>query len=502
MCFWHRKGVTMRYLYNGSQAKAIDSHSIHTVGIPGLVLMERAAVSAAAVIAGREEKSRRILSVCGLGNNGGDGVATARILSEVGYCAAVTVVGEPEHMSADMKRQLEIASGCGIPVLPLSVLAEQKFDVVIDAVFGIGLTRPVEGVYKKIVGDINKSGATIYALDIPSGVEAATGAVLGTAVKADCTVTFGVNKTGLVLYPGCGYAGEVLVADIGFPKASVDSVESSVYHYEWSDWEERLPDRPAYSHKGTFGKILVLAGCETMCGAAFLAAKAAYTVGAGLVKVLSTPNNRNPLLSSLPEILFGTREELEESLEWADAIIIGPGLGISEESEHMVRYVIENSPVPTVIDGDGIRLCRRVAQTLSDNFVLTPHLKEFSYLTGETVGKLREDIIENTRRTASDWHCAVVAKDARTIVSDGKDCYVNISGNNGMATGGSGDVLSGIIGGLLGQNMDSFEAAKLGVYLHGLSGDAMAAKKSVYSLTASDIIDGIPAILAGQGGIQ
>lgn len=492
----------MRYLYNGSQAKAIDSHSIHSVGVPGLVLMERAAISVASVIAEREDKSRRIVSVCGTGNNGGDGVAIARILSEMGYFAAVTVVGETDHMSADMMRQLEIASNCGIPILSLSVIAEHKFDIVIDAVFGIGLTRPVTGVYEKVIEDINESGAAVYAVDIPSGVEAATGEALGTAVKADCTITFGVNKTGLVLYPGCEYAGKVLVADIGFPKCSIASVESSIYHYEWTDLQEQLPDRPSYSNKGTFGKILVIAGCETMCGAAFLAAKAAYTVGAGLVKVISTQNNRSPLFASLPEILFGERQELEESLDWADAVIIGPGLGISEESENMLRYVIENCPVPTVIDGDGIRLCRRVAKTLSDNFILTPHLKELSYLTGLTVEKLREDILENIRKTASDWHCVVVGKDARTIVSDGKECYVNVSGNNGMATGGSGDVLSGIIGGFLGQNMDSFEAAKLGVYLHGLSGDAMAEKKSVFSLTASDLIDGIPAVLAGQEGLQ
>lgn len=492
----------MRYLYNGKQAKDIDTHGIHTVGIPGLVLMERAAMSVAAVVMERESKDKYILSVCGTGNNGGDGVAAARILSEAGYSVAVTVVGETERMTEDMKRQLEIAVNCGVSVVSLSAITQGKFDVILDAVFGIGLSRPLTDVYEKIADDINESGAKIYALDIPSGVEAGTGRILGTAVKADCTVTFGVNKIGLVLYPGSEYAGEVLVADIGFPACSVAAVPSLVYHYELLDLVNGLPFRPSNSHKGTFGKVLVVAGCETMCGAAFLAAKAAYTMGAGLVKVLSSENNRTPLLSALPEILFGDREELEDSLEWADAVVIGPGLGISEESKIMVQYVIENSPVPTVIDGDGIRLCRTVTDTLSDNFVLTPHMKELSYLTGATVAELKEDILESTKDAASDWNCVVVGKDARTIVSDGKECYVNVSGNHGMATGGSGDVLAGILGGLLGQGMEPFEAARLGTYLHGLSGDIMVEKKSPYGLMASDLIGGISEVLSEHGGIQ
>ncbi len=492
----------MRYLYNGKEAKAIDSHAIQTVGISGLVLMERAAMSVAAVIIEREKKEKRILSVCGVGNNGGDGAAIARILSEMGYLTAITVVGEPEKMTEDMKRQLEIAANCGVPVISPASIAEGEFDIILDGVFGIGLSRPLTDVYEKIVNDINSSEAVVYALDIPSGVDAGTGAILGTAVKADCTITFGINKAGLVLYPGCDYAGEVLVADIGFPKCSVDSVNSSVYHYELSDLSGQLPVRPGNSHKGTFGRVLVVAGCETMCGAAFLTAKAAYTMGAGLVKVLSAPNNRNPLLSSLPEILIGGREELEAALEWADVVVIGPGLGVSEESEKMVRYVIENSTAPTVVDGDAIRLCRKVTDTLSANFVLTPHMKELSYLTGVSVAELKENILDRTKQAAIDWHCVVAGKDARTVVSDGKACYVNVSGNNGMATGGSGDVLAGIIGGLLGQGMKPFEAAKLGVYLHGLSGDAMVKQKSTYGLMASDLIEGLPVVLGEHGGVQ
>lgn len=486
----------MRYLYSGSQAKEIDSHAIQTVGIPGLVLMEKAAMTIAAVIMNREEKSRKILAVCGTGNNGGDGVAAARLLCQQGYSAAVTVVGDTDHMTEEMQRQLEIAVNCNVPVISVASAAQQDFDILLDGVFGIGLSREVEGVYEQVLDQMNRSGAVIYALDVPSGIHAGTGAVLGTAVQADCTITFGVNKLGLVLYPGCEYAGEVIVGDIGFPEVSVASVIPEYYYYEPEDLPAQLPPRPSRSHKGTFGRVLVAAGSETMPGAAFLAARAAYAMGAGLVKVISPACNREILLSSLPEILFAERDEIGDSLDWADAVIVGPGLGLTEEAEELVRFVIQNSPVPTVIDGDGIRLCRNITDTLSDNFILTPHLKEMNYLTGVSVADLQRDVPGRTKLAARQWNCVVVGKDARTAVSDGRECYINVSGNNGMATGGSGDVLAGVIGGLLAQHMEPFAAAKLAVFLHGLSGDAMAEEKGPYSLMASDLIRGIARVTA------
>lgn len=486
-----KEETKMRYLYSNKQAKAIDTHAIQTVGIPSLVLMEKAAMTVAAVLIQREKKESRFLAVCGAGNNGGDGVAAARLLHQQGYKAAVTVIGQPEHMTEEMKKQLEIAVNCHVPVLPSTAITDGEFDILLDGVFGIGLSRKVEGIYEQIIDSMNDSGARIYALDIPSGIHAGTGKVLGTAVKADCTITFGVNKRGLVLYPGCEYAGEVMVGDIGFPTESVESVSPESYFYEKEDLLRRLPQRPNYSHKGTFGKVLVVAGCETMSGAAYLSAKAAYRAGAGLVKVVTTENNREILLSALPEILFAARDEISESVDWADAIVIGPGLGLTQEAEELVRYVVENSPVPTVVDGDGIRLCRNVTDRLSDNFILTPHVKEMSYLTGIPVSELKEDIFGTTKTAAEKWNCIIAQKDARTVVSDGKECYINVSGNNGMATGGSGDVLAGITGGLLGQHMEPFEAAKLAVYWHGVSGDIMAAEKGVHSLMASDLIDGM-----------
>lgn len=484
----------MKYLYSGKEAKAIDNHAIHKMGMSGLVLMERAAMSVAAVVMKRENKEVKILAVCGTGNNGGDAVAVARILHEQGYKTAITVVGETERMTEDMKYQLSLAVNCEVPVLPLSAITDGVFDVILDGIFGIGLSREISGVYENVIDDINASGARCYAIDVPSGICADNGAVLNTAVKAVCTITFGVNKTGLVLYPGCEYAGEVFVTDIGFPSGSVRAITSKTCIYETTDLG-RLPIRPGRSNKGTFGHVLVVAGSQSMSGACFLAAKAAYTAGAGLVRVVSTENNRAILLSALPEILFSGRDELADVLEWADAVVIGPGIGLGKEAEEMVRCVLDSSSVPTVIDGDGIRICSNLADELSDNFVLTPHVKEMTYLTGKSVQELLEEILPSTKEAAGKWGCTIVQKDARTIVSNGDEAYINVSGNNGMATGGSGDVLAGLTGGLLAQGMEPFEAAKLAVYIHGLAGDIMADEKSVYSLMASDLITGISRVL-------
>lgn len=485
----------MRYLYTGQDARKIDEHATAVVGMSSLVLMERAAMTVAKILMERESRDCRFLAVCGTGNNGGDGVATARILHEMGYKAAVTIVGYPDKMSDETRKQTEIAVGSHVPVIPMSAVRDHQFDVILDALFGIGLSRDVSDVYEQMIEDINASDAVIYSLDIPSGIHAGSGAVLGTAVRARTTITFGVNKLGLILHPGLEYAGEVIIADIGFPGESIRAIRSPYYHYEPADIRALLPFRKVRSHKGDFGHVLVVAGSDTMSGAAYLAAKAAYASGAGLVRVVSSKCNRDVLLGALPEILFSELDELEEVMDWADAIVIGPGLGLDPPAEEAVRYVTMNSPVPTVIDGDGLRLCRHVTTTLSDNFVLTPHAKELSYLTGRSVEDLLKDPVSSAFDTATDYHAILVEKDARTIVSDGTDCYINVSGNSGMATGGSGDVLAGMIGGLLGQGMDTFEAAKLAVYIHGLAGNLAAEKKSMYSVMASDLIDGIGEVL-------
>ena len=479
----------MRYIYTSEQAKAIDTHAIGMLGFPGLVLMEKAAMAVAAVIMEKESRDLAILCICGMGNNGGDGVAVARILKQAGFKTAVCPVGDPEKMSPDMKKQMEMALACHVPIVKTEAIPE--FDIIVDALFGIGLTKPITGVFDYVIRTINENENRVYAVDVPSGVHGTSGKVLGNAVIADETITFGVHKIGMILYPGCEYAGNITVADIGFPSDSVLSIENPAYIYETEDIF-RLPVRPAYSNKGTFGKVLVIAGCETMSGACFLAAKAAYTMGAGLVKVLTTPNNRNVILSSLPEVLFSTDETIDQELEWADVVVIGPGLGRDERAKRLLETAVTKCKKPTVIDGDGIFLLGE--KPLSNSFILTPHMKEMTYLTGLTVPEIKDDMLGQARKTAEDKEYIVAMKDSRSVVSDGTEVYVNVSGNQGMATGGSGDVLAGTIAGLMSGGVSPFEAAKLGVYIHGLSGDLMVQKKGYYGLMASDLITGLSEI--------
>lgn len=500
----------MRYLFTAKESKQLDEHAIQKAGFPGLVLMEKAAMTLVSVLMEREDRRSGVLFVCGTGNNGGDGLAAARMMWQQGYRAAVLLVGDQEKLSLDAKKQLSLAAVCGVPAVSADAIASPVYDVIVDAMFGVGLDRAVTGIYEKVIQDINATGKKVYAVDIPSGIGGGDGTVMNVAVKAAVTVTFGVNKRGLVLYPGCTYAGEVIVGDIGYPQASYESVENPAYYYEPDDLDDILPARAPDGHKGSFGRVSVIGGSEGMSGAALFSAQAAYASGAGLVKVYSVAGNRDLLLSGIPEALFASYEgadgkpdyaALDEALSQSDCIVLGPGLGRSERAEKIVSYVLERCERPLVLDGDGLTVCQKEKLAEKKNVVLTPHPKEFSALSGKEVEELKQDFIECVRCFAAQTGCVVAGKDARTVVSDGQEIYVNVSGNSGMGTGGSGDVLTGVIAGWLAQGADGFTAAKAGVYVHGLAGDYYARTYNEYSLTASGLLEGLRAVLGrpGQG---
>ena len=403
----------MKKLANADQMKRIDGYSIEEIGIPSLVLMEKAALSVALEIK-REMNSlkssnNKILAVCGVGNNGGDGVAALRILKEWGYEGAVLLVGDENKASEQMKVQLSIARKLSIPVMNYRELEDKHFlwneyTVIIDAIFGIGLSKEVTGIFDEVITDINEASyqkreaCKVFAVDIPSGIHASTGKVMGNAVKADTTVTFGVNKMGLVLYPGCEYAGKIIVEDIGFPQLAVEQADNNAFCYEKEDIKRLLPERKNDSNKGTYGKVLVIGGSENMAGACYFAANAAYTMGAGLVKVMTEKVNRVIVQTILPEALLYTYEEstIEEEkeailkeLDWATVIVLGPGLGKKRSAEYLVDWVLEYAKVPVIIDADGLNLIasagkfERVLQ--KQNLILTPHLKEMERLTGDLI---------------------------------------------------------------------------------------------------------------------
>ena len=496
----------MRFLADGLEMRGMDRYSIETIGIPSIVLMEHAAAAAVDEMRGCLEGQPSILIVCGTGNNGADGLAMARLLDNEGYAVQVVPVGNQMKATEEWKTQAEICSRLGIPFVHQELSAEyirsNRIGVVVDGLFGTGLSRMVTGAFQDAIEAINRSGAYVVSIDIPSGISADSGAVLGCAVKADLTVTFQCEKLGMALYPGKEYCGQTVVRDIGIPPVSQRTVAPRAFTMDETDLEQ-MPERPAYSNKGTFGRVLVIAGAKNMAGAAILSGTGAYRSGAGLVRVLTVEENRVILQSTLPEAILTTYsgkelplDVLEEACGWASSIVIGPGLGLSDQTTSLLRYVLQYRKAPVVIDADGLNTLavhREMLDSLGENAVLTPHLGEMSRLIGMPVSHITMDLPETARTFSERYGAVLVMKDAKTLVADGKSrLYVNTCGNSGMATGGSGDVLAGVIGGLLAGGMEPFEAASYGVLLHSLAGDAAAAELGERAVTAGEIARRIP----------
>ncbi len=492
----------MKGIVTAAEMKSYDSYTINEVGIPSLVLMERAAFSVVQRMGKYLKKGKnKVCIVCGIGNNGADGLAIARMLAEKACEVHVYIVGNPEKATLEFGRQRMILESYPVQIFENMSLDDLGYDFVVDAIFGVGLTRAVEGVFAEMINAMNDVGGMKVAVDIPSGISADTGEVLGVAFKADMTVTFAFGKRGLYFYPGGDYAGEVYVADIGIGRISNPKCNPRMCIYEMNDIERLLPQRTASGNKGTFGKVLIVAGFEYMVGAAILCARSCYEMGAGMVKVICPEESRMILQQAVPEILYGTCEDLDSSLKWADVVVVGPGMGQGHMARTVLSQLLESCELPMVMDADALNMLS-VDKGLQDflyargdkglETVLTPHMGEFARLAGTSVADLKTDIAEATFNWAKAYQITLVAKDARTVVADmGGRLYLNITGNSGMATAGSGDVLSGIIGALLGQGLGGFDAATLGVYIHSLAGDGAADKYSEYGVTAGKIIETI-----------
>ncbi len=514
--------IRMQYITDAREAKEIDRISIQEIGIPSMVLMEKAALAAAGCIRSKISKADHILVVCGIGNNGGDGVAVARLLAEDGYQVMIALIGREEALTEETKQQLLIAKNLGVRTC--KGLPEEAYNIVVDALFGIGLSRTVEGEYADVINWMNEQDAIRFALDIPSGISASTGEMLGQAVCADYTITFGTNKRGLVLYPGCHYAGKVVVADIGFPHKAVEKVSPRTYTLTPQEAVGQMPPRVLRSNKGSYGKVLVIAGSREISGACYLSAAAAYRMGCGLVKVVTAEENAAVIKTKLPEALVKTydaaldysdptnREQLsewlDEQIRWATNIVIGPGIGQDSPADILLERVLQEKNKAVVIDADGLNLLAEREECfvmredgsrkicLPENVVLTPHLMEMSRLVRVDLPQLRAHIVEQALLSLEQVDCqTLVLKDARTIVTDGNEVYVNTTGNDGLSSGGSGDVLSGMIAGLLAQGMKPKKAAVLAVCLHGMAADEYMKQGGRYSMMATDILDMLVQIL-------
>ncbi|SEA05608.1 NAD(P)H-hydrate epimerase [Pseudobutyrivibrio sp. ACV-2] len=496
----------MKKVLSAAEMKACDTGTIEEYGIPSLVLMERAALGVCNVLFEKYPKANNIGIFCGPGNNGGDGVAIGRILHNMGYSVKMIVLGNPEKFSPQLKQEIDIAVNYKTELLITGDITMdancfdellEGTDLFIDAMFGIGLTRGLSGSFEHMARFINNSGKPVIAVDIPSGFDTDSGKLLGdVGVKADTTVTFAYLKKGLLLGDCKAAAGEIKVADVGIYGADENAaalLDDSIL--------EVIPPRDVTANKGTCGKVLVIAGSENIYGACYLSANAALTTGSGLVKVYTHKNNIQSIQQNLPEAMYlgyddFNETELLEQIKWADTILIGPGLGISEVAVNIVNTIQKSAQVPVVIDADGINIVAKNLPLFDEltgrvPVILTPHLKEMERLCGVPVKDINYDMEKVAKDFAVSHNCVVVLKNHTTVISNVNTVFYCNSGNEGLATAGSGDVLAGIITSLLGQGLSAFDAAAAGTYIHGRAGAIATRTTGIKGLLARDIIANI-----------
>ncbi|MCL2677761.1 MAG: NAD(P)H-hydrate dehydratase [Clostridiales bacterium] len=507
-------------LLTGEEMRAADEAASKHFGIPGIVLMENAAlgvVEQTRLLLG-ELKGARAVVFCGGGNNGGDGFAIARHLFNRGAEVRVFLLAEEEGLKDDALTNYRIICNLGLTPqvirdaqqINLLRLAIYSADVVIDAIIGAGLSGSLNALALSVIKAINAGRKKVVAVDIPSGLCARTGRPLPAAVEAALTVTFGFCKLGLAMPAAAPYTGKLVVADISLPQGVLEYVSSK---FELTDDEICrlwLPARAKESHKGNFGHALLLAGSRNMPGAATLAARAALRGGLGLLTA-GLPEGLCPafaasanetMLLPLPQTEEGglSLRALEKIKAFAaDALIIGPGLSRGEETVRLVRELLPRLKCPAVVDADALFAltdCREAISALKTPLIFTPHEGELAHLAGLTVAQIRKDRVAAALSFAKEWNVVLVLKGAATVIASPEGrVFINGSGNPGMATAGSGDVLSGLTGAFLAQRLPEQAAAAVAVYLHGKAGDLAAAQKTERGLIARDIIENIPAAL-------
>ncbi len=501
-----------------AQMRAIEQAAIEEQGITLYELMERAGAAVATEARRMAPKPGPVVIFCGKGNNGGDGYVAARLLAKSGYSVdLVMLVASDELDGAAAEAFTRIAGD--------NTITKRRFDarrrtanaaLIIDALLGFGLRGAVRGTAAKAIGAINDSPTPVLAVDIPSGVDSDTGLALGPVVAAERTITFTAPKAGMALWPGCELSGEIRVADIGISKDIVVR-HTNICLGGKALARPLLPSREAGAHKGDCGSVLVVAGSVGMTGAAALTAGAAVRIGAGLVR-LGVPESLNDILEAkltevitipLPETIARSArakafDTLMELIPEADALVVGPGMSNNESTTTLIRQLVIGVKGPLVIDADGLNalvgktelLTKRQGETL-----LTPHPGELARLLNVSIAEIQADRLGAAQTAVERWGVTLVLKGARTVIGGGGCFHINPTGNAGMATAGSGDVLAGMLGGLLGQGLPAYPAAVLGAYLHGRAGDLGAVALSELALRAGDLLDYLPAaILELQGG--
>jgi hydroxyethylthiazole kinase-like uncharacterized protein yjeF len=506
------------YLVTSDEMKEIDRATIEKYGVPASVLMENAGSNITQAILNEFGPVfyKRVSVFCGGGNNGGDGFVIARHLKSEGAIVRVYFTGDRDRLSPESGTNLEICRKYGIEIIIIKSLTDIEknafdimgSDIIIDALIGTGLKKDVEGFAAQLIIYLNSLGKYTVSVDVPSGVDSDTGGTRGAAVYADLTVTLGLPKIGLAIYPGIECAGKLVVADINFPVELLSMPRRHVLITK-EIAAPMMPYRPPNANKGHFGPVLIVGGCRGMGGAVALAARAALRAGAGVVTLAVPGSLHDSIKSRTDEAIVAAISESKEGIlsidnydrimelaQKAKVVAIGPGMGRDRETQALVRKLVESVKSPLVIDADGINAVsedKKCLKNVKKDVILTPHIGEMSGLTGISI----EDIIKDKIRVASEftreYRVNVLLKDGRSIISDtGSNIYINTTGNSGMATPGSGDALTGAIAAFMAHGMPAAQAGIAAGYVHGLAGDMLLAKMSGEGITASDIIDYIP----------
>jgi NAD(P)H-hydrate epimerase len=509
-------------LVKADEMKEMDRLSIHEIGIPGAVLMENAARGATRIFLEHFDPvgGSHVVVICGRGNNGGDGYVMARYLNQAGFRVKVIVLTDLSKISGDALINLEIIKRLRLDVREIPDNEEWvkirsslgDCDYIIDGILGTGINSPIHGYYGQVIEDINISEKPVMSIDIPSGLNADSGGIMGIAVRANLTVTFGFPKLGHVLFPGAQLVGRLVRIDIGIPDIIAEKVKSHCWILEPDDISELFIEEKGDIHKGSRGHLLILAGSLGKTGAATLSALGALRTGAGLV-TLGIPKSLNSIMESklteamtvpLPETDVGSlslkaKDEILDLMEGKSALAIGPGLSQNSETVALIRDIVAGCHLPMIIDADGLNGLAGdpdAMKALNERKVLTPHPGEMGRLMGLKSSDVQRDRVGTVASFVEKYGCCLVLKGAGSLIAEpGGQIYLNPTGNPALSSGGSGDVLTGMISGFLARGWSTTNAATTGVYLHGLAADILAEDMGEAGVLAGELLDIIPGLM-------
>ncbi|MBW9151722.1 NAD(P)H-hydrate dehydratase [Clostridium estertheticum] len=484
--------------------RKIDRYCIDVLGIRGIILMENAALK---VMKNIPANNKKFVIVCSSGNNGGDGFVVARHLLNRGNHVEVFYLGSDENMSADALVNFNIIRNMGAKIIEvnnneeLEILKESiiQCEITIDAIFGTGLSREVKGIYSLAITIMNENSKYILSIDVPSGFECNSGKVMGNCIRSNKTVTFELYKKGFISYDAESITGEIVIEKIGIPKAVVDKFHEDEYIMDIDFIKGLIKKRNKYSHKGDYGRTLILAGSPGFTGAAYISTQAAVRSGAGLVTLGCDSSIQNILSGKLVEAMtVSTNDEirLDSLITKSDSIAIGPGLGNNKRTLNLLNKVLLNSKCPVVIDSDGLNVLEGNLEMLKNKkckIVLTPHMGEMARISGFSIDETNKNKIDIAKEFAKKHNVVLLLKGFNTIITDGETVQINPTGSSAMASGGMGDCLTGIIASFISQGYDIMTAACIGAYIHGYSGDKLS--KKMFCVNANHIIEALPSII-------